>query len=85
MEKRYDDILTARLEDAVHNGCTHITWAELYLWYDVQKIAAKTYRSLNRRLREISSDHNAKPMMVEGRGGIYVFVQKPKLIDPDAG
>jgi hypothetical protein len=84
MERRYDDILTARLEDAIYNGCTHITWNELYLWFNVQKIAAGTYRDLNERLAELATSKSPKPMMVEGRGGIYVFDgAKAKRIDPD--
>ena len=29
MERRHDEILTARLEDVLLNGCSHITWDEL--------------------------------------------------------
>jgi hypothetical protein len=82
MERRYDDILTARLEDAMHNGCAHITWNELYLWYRVQKIAAGTWRDLNRRLKELNNE--AKPRRIEGRGGIFIFdLARSRRIDPD--
>jgi hypothetical protein len=55
------------------------------LWYDVQKIAGGTYRDLNERLAEIARSKSPKPMMIEGRGGIYVFDgAEAKRIDPDA-
>lgn len=72
MQKRYDEILTARLEDAAYNGCAHLTWQELYLWYDVQRIAAKTRRDLSGRMKEIAGP-SAKPRMIAGRGGIFVY------------
>ena len=84
MQKRYDETLTTRLEDAVHNGCAHITWPELYLWYGVRKIAAGTYRDLNERMKEACGDKSAKPRMIDGRGGIFVYAGKSKRIDPDA-
>ena len=71
MDRRYDDILTARLEDAIHNGCAHITWEELYLWYGKKKLAARTWRDLDRRLKEIKG--TAKPEKIYGRGGIFIF------------
>lgn len=83
MERRYEEILTTRLEDAIYNGCTHITWAELYLWYDVEKIAARTYRDLHQRFKELRS--SAEPEMIEGRGGIYLFDSaRSRHLDPDA-
>ncbi len=83
MERRYDEILTTRLEDAVLNGCTHITWTELYRWYGVEKIAARTYRDLHQRFIELKS--TAKPEMIEGRGGIYLFdSNRSRPVNPDA-
>ena len=85
MERRYNDILTARLEDAVCNGCTYITWDELYLWYGVQKIAAGTYRDLSERFVEIAKSKSPKPMMIARRGGIYIFDgAEANRIAPDA-
>ena len=84
MERRYNDILTGRLEDAIHNGCSHITWTELYLWYDVQKIAAGTYRDLHERMVELAKSKSPKPTLIYGRGGIFVFdAADAKRIDPD--
>jgi len=73
MEKRHQDLLTSRLEDAYCNGCTHISWNELYLWYDVQKIAARTYRDLEVRWQSLTDGKKGRLMKVEGRGGIFAF------------
>lgn len=55
MQKRHDDILTSRLEEIYTNGVAYVSWNELYLWYDVQAIAARTYRDLSNRWDEISA------------------------------
>lgn len=55
MERRHDDELTSRLEEILTNGCAFISWSELYLWYDVQKIAARTYRDLSDRWDELTA------------------------------
>jgi hypothetical protein len=84
MQRRYEEVLTTRIEDAVHNGCSHVTWNELYLWYDVKKIAAGTYRDLDRRMKEIGGDA-VRAKMIHGRGGIFIYDSaKGKRIDPDA-
>lgn len=84
MQKRYDELLTARLEDAVHNGCAHITWNELYLWYDVKKIAARTWRDLDERMKDLSGNTSSRPRKIEGRGGVFIFdYAKARRINPD--
>lgn len=75
MEKLHQNLLTARLEDAYLNGCSHITWEELYYWYGVQKIAAGTYRDLQARWDELT-DNSGRLMKKNGRGGIYIFGEK---------
>ena len=86
MERRHNDRLTARLEDAACNGCAYMTWDELYLWYGVKKIAAGTYRDLSERFAEIATSKSPKPMMIPTRGGIYIFDGAgASRIDPDAG
>lgn len=83
--KRHQDILTSRLEDAFLHGCTHITWNELYCWYDVQKIAARTYRDLEARWQKITDGEQGHLMKIEGRGGIYVFGSNSfEPVSPDA-
>jgi hypothetical protein len=86
MERRHDELLTARLEDAMLNGCSHVTWNELYHWYGMHKLAAGTYRDLNKRWEEVSDGRKAGQLrMVEGKGGIFLFDgSKSKPVDPDA-
>lgn len=76
MERRHQDQLLNRLESGCFNGCAHITWEELYNWYKIQKIAAKTYRDLEERWQEISEGNKGVLMMVEGSGGIYIFAEE---------
>lgn len=76
MDKRHQDSLTNRLEDACLNGCSHFSWDELYRWYDVQKIAARTYRDLEARWQDLTEGEAGRLMKVEGRGGIFVFGEK---------
>ncbi len=85
MERRHDEILTARLEDVLLNGCSHITWQELYHWYGVQKLAANTWRDLKKRWEEVTEGRKAGPLkMVEGRGGMFLHDgHKSKFVDPD--
>ncbi|MBY0498422.1 MAG: hypothetical protein K2P74_02235 [Nitrosomonas sp.] len=73
MDKRHQDSLTNRLEDAFLNGCSHISWNELYQWYSVQKIASRTYRDLETRWQDLTDSKAGRLMKVEGRGGIFVF------------
>ena len=84
MEKRHQDLIMNRLEDANLNGCSHFTWEELYRWYDVRKIAAKTYRDLEDRWIEISQNKAGCLMMIQGRGGIFVYGEKmAEKVDPN--
>lgn len=75
MEKRHQDLLTSRLEDACDGGCSHIVWEELYRWYDTQKITAKTYRDLEERWQHLTEDKLGRLMKIEGRGGIFIFAK----------
>ncbi len=89
MERRHDYLLTARLEDALYNGCAHITWEELYLWYGVRKLAAGTFRDLHQRwvdlFSETSANESPQLMMVKGRGGMFIFDgNNAEEINPDA-
>lgn len=73
MDKRHQDSLTNRLEDAFLNGCSHVSWSELYQWYGVQKIAARTYRDIENRWQDLTDAKAGRLMKVEGRGGIFIF------------
>jgi hypothetical protein len=85
MERRHDELLTSRLEEVMLNGCSHITSQELYHWYEVQKLAANTWRDLKKRWEEVTEGRKAGPLkMVEGRGGIFLHDgSKSKFVDPD--
>lgn len=86
MNKLHQNLLTARLEDAHLNGCSHITWDEIYYWYDVQKIAAGTRRDLQNRWDDITDGEHGRLMQIEGRGGIFIFGEKkPEPVYPDTG
>jgi hypothetical protein len=85
LERRHQDQLMARLEDARLNGCAHLTWNELYYWYDTQKIAARTYRDLETRWQELTNNDLGCLMRVDGRGGIFIFGESsPSKVDPDS-
>lgn len=71
MDKRHDEVLTTRLEDIVTKGCAYISWNELYLWYGVQKLAARSYRDLSARWDELAASYNMTDL------GKLVFVQSP--------
>ena len=84
IDKRHSDILTNRLEHILDAGCVHILWNELYRWYGVRKIAARTYRDIADRWQEVSEGlilHGRRPAfgslkMVKGGDGVYLFAEK---------
>ena len=71
MDKRHDDLLTSRLEEILTKGSTFVSWSELYLWYNVEKLAARTYRDLARRWDELIESHEVAHL------GKLAFVQSP--------
>lgn len=75
MEQRHVDAVTSRLEDVYLHGCSHITDAELYYWYDKIRIKVEPYRDLEARWREISKDEKGPLMKVKGRSGIFLFAK----------
>ncbi|MBQ0961517.1 hypothetical protein KAK06_21440 [Ideonella sp. 4Y11] len=83
MERRHQDNLLNRLEEAWLNGVSHISWDELYHWYGVDKIAARTYRDLEDRWTALTDDKAGRLMKVEGRGGMFVFGESSAAkVDP---
>lgn len=76
MQRRHFEILTNRLKHILNAGCVHILWKELYRWYDVQKLAARTYRDLAERWQDVSEGYKGHLRMVEGDGGIYLFAEE---------
>ena len=78
MDRRHDDLLTARLETILDKGVTYITWNEIYRWYGVQKIAANTYRDIKSRWQEISQGKLGmlKAVNIPYTGGVYLIAEK---------
>jgi hypothetical protein len=84
MERRHQDLLTSRLEEAHLNGVSHVTWEELYLWYGVLKIAARTYRDLEERWTTLTENKAGRLMKIDGRGGIHLCGEvSVKKVDPN--
>ena len=52
MQKRHDDLLTARIEEVTNKGWAFIAWWEAYLWYDQQKLGKNFWRDLKLRFDE---------------------------------
>lgn len=71
MDKRHDELLTSRLEEILTRGSTFISWNELYLWYGVSKLAARTYRDLATRWDELAAAQDLESL------GKLAFVQSP--------
>lgn len=86
MDKRHDDIINARLETVLTAGVAHILWTELYRWYDVQKIAARTVRDLIERWEELSHGEHGRLMQIPGSGGIFLVAERniAPVVDPKA-
>jgi hypothetical protein len=78
MEKRYDDLLSSRLEEILDKGITYFTWNEIYRWYGVQKIAAGTYRDIKSRWQEISRGKLGELMEINlpNACGVYLTAAK---------
>ena len=79
MQKRHDDELTNRLEKIITDGSVYISWNELYLWYDVQKLAAGSYRDLASRWDDVSRGILTKDGEVLGT---LSFVQSATTVTP---
>jgi len=86
MDKRHYDLLKARLEDVMLNGCSHITRTELAYWYGKEKIAARAYRDLEAEWQALTEGQFGRLMMTNkieklngqtrGKGGFYIFAEK---------
>lgn len=76
MERRHEEILTTKLEEVIDIGFSHLPWGQLYRWYEVKKLAAGTYRDLERRWQEVSRGQSGKLNYVEAHEGLLVFAEK---------
>nr|WP_199045496.1 hypothetical protein [Dyella sp. ASV24] len=73
MQKRHDELLTNRLEQAADEGHSFILWSELYRWYDVKKIAAGSRRDLSQRWEELTEGTQGPLEYVEANCGMHIF------------
>ena len=84
MESRHEATLTNRLEAAIDIGYAHLSWGELYRWYDTKKIAAGTYRDLAKRWKEVSGGKLGELKRIECQDGIMILPEtyiKPVFIE----
>lgn len=75
MNKGHENLLTARLEQVCNAGAAHVLWNELYLWYGVQKIAARTLRDLSDRWHELTDGEHGALMKIDGAGGWFLVAE----------
>jgi hypothetical protein len=88
MERRHEEMLTAKLEEAASNGTAHILYSELHNWYGVKKLAAGTWRDLSHRWSDVvkavqqfqpNFSDPGQLMCVDGKGGMVIFGKKKSL------
>jgi hypothetical protein len=73
MERRHEEILLERLERAYLDGYSFISWNELYAWYDVGKIAARTWRDLQERWQEVCGGEKNELNYLNRGDGLHLF------------
>ena len=73
MERRHEWALMNRIEEALLNGCAHITEKELKLWYGAQRLGISIWRDLRNRWHELGGAHAGEIKKIEGRDGIYIL------------
>jgi len=76
IQKRYDDLLTNRLEQVIDAGCVFVLKAELRRWYGKQKIAARTYRDLERRWQELTEGELGQLKCVRTSAGFHLIPEE---------
>ncbi len=60
MNTYHEPQLYSRLDELLLRGQTFISWREMYLWYGVEKIAARTWRDILRRWTEYTKEHEGR-------------------------
>lgn len=86
----HEAALHRRLDELCVNFQTVLRWEELYLWYGVRKIAARTYRDLLSRWRtyveELGEDPNDESWVVtvhfKRQQGTYEAILRRPVPDP---
>jgi hypothetical protein len=72
MEKRHDDLLTARMEEVANRGWAFIAWWEAYLWANQQKLGKNFWRDLKARFEAVADselyiyEDDAGFLLIEG-------------------
>ena len=72
MLKRHREILETRLEGIKTHGWAHITWNEIYLWYNAERIATKTYKDILATYRDVIEKDDATLLLTEVVGGFLL-------------
>jgi len=86
MQRHHSDILTSRLETVMDEGCAHVLFSELYRWYGMRKLAARTWRDLEERWQEISDGESGSLHKIKGAGGLFLLAgDRMGLISDEAG
>ena len=82
MNKRHQDLLTNLLEKAYFAGIAHVTWNEIYHWYNITRLGTLTRRDLQDRWDDISQGMAGRLMAIEQKDGVFLFAEKrPNRVD----
>jgi len=85
VERRHEDMLTAKLEEAAAEGHVLLLRSELYQWYGVKKFADGSRRDLANRWDEaVAAAKQVQPsykdpgklMMIEHNSSVLLFGEK---------
>ena len=85
LSERHSSALLQRLDELYLHGQTIIAWEELYLWYGVKKVAARTYRDLlgqwGEYLKARGENEDARPVSVhfKRQQGVYAAILRVDL------
>jgi hypothetical protein len=73
LSEHHEQQLVARLEDALVNGYSHVTWAELYLWFGAKRLHKRFWQHLRDRWEQRCRYHGGDAVVLrifETRGGL---------------
>ena len=88
MIKRHEDQLWARLDKLYSTGTAHITWGEIYHWYDLQRISKAPWRDIYSRWQQLLEEKNEEyrdPQVAELRDGVaFFFAHEPNSLSEKA-
>jgi hypothetical protein len=75
-QRHHEYQLQNRLDELYLTGHCHITWNELYHWFNLDKIAKAPYRKINEMWTELCERHGLAPVEITTRqstGGVRLF------------